>query len=163
MVGGMPLGEGSGATVRFKRRGRHLWLVNGWEAAMRVFDVEDPDRPVQLARLAAAKQDGYSFDLALVDDVALVVERKAGLGIVDVSNPAEPVRIGGAPGCSGYGQRDIRTLLPGRGTMIDLEITREVAASPLPQVLSGEAALRPPPGILTPRNPIVAETTCHFT
>ncbi len=94
---GLTLGHGSGATVRFQRRGRHAWLVNGWESSLRVLNLADPDRPVEVARLDAVSPQARGFDIALVDDVALVTERAAGLGIIDVSNPLEPVRIGNLP------------------------------------------------------------------
>ena len=92
-VGGMPVGAGSGAPVRIRMRDQLAWVANGWENVLRVFDVSIPDQPVQVAQ-AAAPSSSSCFDLALVDDTALVVERANGLGIYDISNPLQPQRVG---------------------------------------------------------------------
>lgn len=94
---GLATGAGSGATARWQIRGKHVWLVNGWESQLRVFDISNPDLPVQIANHSMTNgqyEDGRAFDIALVDDTALVAERGNGLGIYDISIPESPRWLG---------------------------------------------------------------------
>ncbi|MFM7213627.1 MAG: immunoglobulin domain-containing protein, partial [Verrucomicrobiota bacterium] len=60
---------------------------------LRVISLENPDRPVEVSRLDIPNQQS-GFDIALIDDTALVAERANGLGLYDLSNPTLPIRIG---------------------------------------------------------------------
>ncbi|MFZ9854243.1 MAG: immunoglobulin domain-containing protein [Limisphaerales bacterium] len=90
---GFTLGFGSGAPIRWQIRGTLAYVVNGWETQLRVISLEDPDRPVEVSRVDIPNQQS-GFDIALIDDTALVVERAGGLGIYDLTNPLFPLRIG---------------------------------------------------------------------
>lgn len=103
-IGGLVLGAGSGAPVRTQLRGKHAFVAAGWDDGLHVIDVSDPDVPRRVAKLPGTRAFWEGpFDVALIDDFALVAERIAGLGIIDISNPAAPVRVG-------------RFILPGRYT-----------------------------------------------
>jgi hypothetical protein len=88
---------GSGTMVRWQIRGKRLWLVNGWEPHFRVLDISNPAQPVQIGD--HLMQNGRfggeeGFDVALVDDTALIAERGNGLGIYDISIPESPQWLG---------------------------------------------------------------------
>lgn len=91
---GFPVGAGSGAPVRFQMRGRHAYMANGWDDGLYVLDVGDPTDPRVVSKMARVGSFGRPFDVALIDDFALVAERGDGLGILDISEPSAPVRIG---------------------------------------------------------------------
>ena len=92
-LGGFTVGFGSGAPIRWQIRGTLAYVVNGWEPRLRVISLEDPDRPVEVSRLDIPNQQS-GFGIALIDDTALVAERANGLGLYDLSNPTQPIRIG---------------------------------------------------------------------
>jgi hypothetical protein len=93
-VDGFEVGAGSGAPVRFQVRGRHAFMANGWDDGLYVLDIGDPTEPRVLSKVPRVGSFGRPFDVALIDDFALVAERGDGLGILDISDPAAPVRIG---------------------------------------------------------------------
>lgn len=90
---GFTVGFGSGAPMRWQIRGTLAYVVNGWDSSLRVISVEDPDRPMEVSRIDIPNQQS-GFDIALIDDMALVAERANGLGLYDLSDPTLPIRIG---------------------------------------------------------------------
>jgi hypothetical protein len=93
-VDGFAVGVGSGAPVRIQIRGHHAFVADGWDDSLHVVDIRDPDEPRRVAMTPMTPGYSRPFDVALIDDFALTAERTAGLGIIDVSDPAAPVRIG---------------------------------------------------------------------
>ena len=93
-LGGFKVGDGSGAPVRIQIRGRYAYVADGWDTGLYIVDVGDPDHPQSVAKIPVVGKFGAPFDVALIDHFALIAERGDGLGIIDVSNPTAPVRIG---------------------------------------------------------------------
>ena len=91
---GLPWGLGSGAPVRLQSRGDYAYIASGWGKALFVVDCSDPDHLLNLAQVSVLGNFGYAFDVALIDDFAITAERGDGLGIIDIRDPAAPVRIG---------------------------------------------------------------------
>jgi hypothetical protein len=78
--------------VGMASRGRHLWTAAGTGGALRVFDLENPEAPVEVGRLGGAP-GVRSSAIVLADDIALIAKGRSGIGIVDVSSPATPVLL----------------------------------------------------------------------
>jgi hypothetical protein len=96
-IGGFALGAGSGAPVRTQVRGRHAYVANGWDTNLYVVDIADPDNPVVASKLRGVSPFTGGFEIALIDDFALTAERDQALGIIDISNPLAPMRVGKFP------------------------------------------------------------------
>lgn len=92
-VGSGEPADGPGAMAS---RGRYLWTAVGGGGALRVFDLQNLDEPVEIGRLGGTSGARPSA-MVLVDDIALIAEGPAGLGVVDVSKPTAPERVGTVP------------------------------------------------------------------
>ncbi|MSU33875.1 MAG: hypothetical protein EXS36_01970 [Pedosphaera sp.] len=69
--------------------GNVAYAVHGYWPELRIIDIANPDSPRQIALVRV----GTPFDVALVDDYALVANRAAGIEIIDVRDSTRPVRV----------------------------------------------------------------------
>ncbi len=89
-----PKAETGGAPVRFQVRGRYAYVAAGANNNFCVVDIGDPDHPTVAAKILGPDLGGSIFDVALIDNFAITAERNNWLGIIDISNPLTPVRVG---------------------------------------------------------------------
>ncbi len=90
----------------------HLFVA-AHRNGLRVFSLEDPENPQLLSSLTSGFDD--AFAVAVEGDLAYVADGPGGLKIVDVSDPALPVHIGGESMESAVGTAE--DLLWGDGTL----------------------------------------------
>jgi hypothetical protein len=83
-----------GAPVRIQVRGRYAYVAAGADNNFYVVDIGDPDHPTIAAKVLGPGFGGNIFDVALIDNFAITAERNNWLGIIDISNPFTPVRVG---------------------------------------------------------------------
>jgi hypothetical protein len=92
----MGAGEPGDGPEAMASRGRHLWTASGVGGALRVFDLQNLDEPAEIGGLGGTPGVRPSA-MVLVDDIALIAEGPAGLGVVDISKPAAPERVATVP------------------------------------------------------------------
>lgn len=141
--------------------GRHL-LVADLDGGLAIFDAVDPRRPREIGRLPG----GQAVDVAAADGFALVAKGEAGLQVVDVRIPWDPVPAGGI-GLPGW-TRSVAARPDGEGGYWILASAREAGlylfrSEPpgLPTATPGPSVtpyLSPTPEPLPTRAPIESPT-----
>lgn len=66
-------------------------FVAAGEYGLRILDVEDPSRPVEIASM---RTPGYAKRILVSGDYAYIADGWAGMLIVDISDPYMPVEVG---------------------------------------------------------------------
>ena len=73
-------------------RGTHLFVADGYDGLV-VFDVSDPDDPVELARKLTM---AFVRAVALDGNICVTADSSSGITVFDISDPALPVELGNA-------------------------------------------------------------------
>ena len=84
------LASGVAGATRSPTSGQYAYVGRG--ESLVVFDIQNPDQPRQIATLPLPNT---VLDVFVSGSLAYVADGEAGLQIVDISNPAKPVRTGG--------------------------------------------------------------------
>lgn len=82
----------AGSPARCQVRGDLAYVINGERAIVGVYDLSSPERPTKVAQ-TIIQTGQVPFGIALVDDTALVAERRNGLGLYDISDPPNIRRL----------------------------------------------------------------------
>ncbi len=85
-----PLGSPTAIAIQ----GHYAYLVSWTNRTLHVVDISDPTHPEEVSVLALSSAWETIYDVTLNGSHAYVATEQAGVMIVDVSNPSQPVEIG---------------------------------------------------------------------
>lgn len=85
-----PLGSPTAIAIQ----GHYAYIVSWTNRTLHVVDISDPTHPAEVSALALSSAWEAVYDVTLNGSHAYVAAEQAGVVIVDVSNPSQPVEIG---------------------------------------------------------------------